>query len=90
MLRNKLILLSVVFLSACQTTQPGIKTVVQKVEVPVATPCKEVIPPAPAFNFDKLQPSNDIFVQVQVLDADRLLHQGYEEQLLAALNACVK
>lgn len=90
MVRNKLILLSVLLLAACQTPQPGIKTVIQKVEIPVAVPCKEVIPLTPAFNFDKLVPSNDIYGQVQALSADRLLHEGYEEQLLAALTACVK
>jgi len=89
MVRNKLILLSVLLLAACQTPQPGINTVIQKVEVPVAVPCKEAIPPAPAFNFDKLVPSTDIFGQVQALTADRLLHQGYEEKLSAALTACV-
>jgi len=89
MVRNKLILLSVLLLAACQTPQPGINTVIQKVEVPVAVPCKEVIPLTPAFNFDKLVPSTDIYGQVQALTADRLLHQGYEEELLAALTACV-
>lgn len=90
MVRSKFILLSVLLLAACQTPQPGIKTVIQKVEVPVAVPCKEAIPLTPAFNFDKLVPSTDIYGQVQSLAADRLLHLGYEEELLAALTACVK
>jgi len=90
MVRNKIILLSVLLLAACQTQQPGIKTVIQKVEIPVAVACKEPIPLTPAFNFDKLVPSTDIYGQVQALAADRLLHQGYEEELLAALTACVK
>jgi hypothetical protein len=90
MVKNKLILLSLLFMSACQTTPPGIKTVIQKVEIPVAVPCKEVIPLKPSFYFDKLVPSNDIYGQAQALSADRLLHKGYEEELLAALTACVK
>lgn len=90
MVRSKLVLLSVLLLAACQTPQPGIKTVIQKVEVPVAVPCKEVIPLEPAFYFDKLVPNTDIYGQAQALSADRLLHKGYEEELLAALTACVK
>lgn len=90
MVRSKLVLLSVLLLAACQTPQPGIKTVIQKVEVPVSVPCKEVIPQVPGFYFDKLVPSNDIYGQAQALSADRLLHKGYEEELLAALTACVK
>ena len=89
--RSKIILVSTLLLAACQTTPPpGIKTVIQKVEIPVATPCKEAIPVTPVFNFDKLVPSNDIYGQVQALTADRLLHEGYETQLLVALTACVK
>ncbi len=90
MVRSKLILLSVLLLAACQTQQPGIKTVIQKVEIPVSVPCKEVIPLRPGFYFDKLVPSTDIYGQVQALSADRLLHEGYEEELLATLTACVK
>ena len=65
--RSKIILVSTLLLAACQTTPPpGIKTVIQKVEIPVATPCKEAIPVTPVFNFDKLVPSNDIYGQVLI------------------------
>jgi hypothetical protein len=91
MLRNNLILiiLSIIVLTGCATTQPpGINTVIQKVEVPVQTACKAAIPPTPAFNFDKLKLGDDIFVQTQALLADRLLHLGFENQLLVALKSC--
>jgi len=93
MLRNSVIIAALV-LSGCATTQlpsqPGINTVIQKVEIPVSVPCKVKIPEKPAFNFDKLIENDDIYVKSQASLADRLLHLGYEEELLIALNSCVK
>ena len=88
MLRNKLVILSAVLLSACASTQPGIKIVTQKIEVPVAVPCKTDIPPTPSFNFDKLTSDKDIYNKTQAVLADRLLHLGYEDQLVTALKSC--
>ena len=80
----------VVLLSACATTEPVINTVVQKVEVPIAVPCEVEVPVRPDFNFDKLTPEQDVFEKTRALLADRKLHLGYETELLAALNSCIK
>ena len=94
MLKNNLLVLSVILLSGCcifqPKPQPGIEVQTQRVEIPVAVPCKAVVPPVPVDNFDKLMTSNDIFVKNQALLADRLNHLGYEKELVAALNSCIK
>lgn len=90
MLKNNLIL-AALLLSGCATpTVEGIKTVTQRVEIPVAVPCKEIVPEVPTYNFDMLLVDKDIYLKVQALLADRLLHLGYEDQLRTALIACVK
>lgn len=92
MVKNNLLLsiIVIVLLAGCATTQPGIKVEIQKVEIPVAVPCKAVVPVAPSFNFDKLTTDKDIFVKNQAMLADRLLHLGYEAELAAALSSCIK
>ena len=88
---NKLFLgLVVLALAGCGTDGPLIKPVIQKVEVPVAVPCKAEVPTPPDFNFDKLKPEQDIFDKSKAALADRRLHQAYEAELLAALNSCIK
>jgi hypothetical protein len=87
---NLLIIGLVILLSACATTDPVINTVVQKVEVPIAVPCEAEVPVRPDFNFDKLTPEQDVFEKTRALLADRKLHLGYETELLAALNSCIK
>jgi hypothetical protein len=90
---NLLILSCAILLSGCalfNKPQPGIEVQTQKVEIPVAVPCKAVVPKVPSWNFDKLTTANDIFTKDQYLLADRQLHLGYEDQLLAALNSCIK
>jgi hypothetical protein len=90
-MENKLlILLSALILSACATDGPVINTVVQRVEVPIAVPCKAVVPAAPDLSFDKVTPDQDIFDKTKSLLADRKLHLGYEADLLAALSSCIK
>jgi len=90
-MRNKLLIVSVaLFLSACATDGPVINTVVQKVEVPVAVPCKATVPAAPNLTFDKLSPEQTIFEKTKALLSDRKLQLGYEAELLAALNSCIK
>ena len=88
-MRNKLILILVLMLSAC-ASNPVISTVVQKVEVPVAIPCKAQVPTKPEFSFDSLSEDKDIFEKIKALLADRKLHLGYETELSAALDSCVK
>lgn len=79
-----------VLLVACATTDPAISVETQTVKIPVAVPCKAKIPDAPIFNFDTIDPAQDIFEKTKILLADRKLHLGYEAELVAALNSCVK
>lgn len=80
----------ILLLSACATPAPGTKVVVQKVEVPIAVPCKVAIPELPKYNFDSLTVDDDIFIKSKTLLADRLLHLGYENELSVALISCIK
>lgn len=90
MLRNKFILLLTLIFAGCATDGGVVKTVIQKVEIPIAVPCKVKVPSKPDFNFDKLTEQQDIDEKTKSLLADRKLHLGYEEDLSAALGACVK
>lgn len=89
-MQNKLVLIVSLFLSGCVSTGPVIRTEIQKVEVPIEVPCKAVVPAKPDFNFDKLTVENDVFEKARATLADRELHLGYETELLAALNSCIK
>ena len=89
-MRNKFILSVALLLSACATTESGVEVQIQRVEVPIAVPCKAVIPTVPDFTFDKINPDVDIYEKTKSLLSDRKLHLGYEAELLAALNSCVK
>ena len=85
-----LMLLLPLSLIACATTDPTISVETQIVKVPVAVPCKAAIPVVPTFSFDTIDPAQDIFEKTKILLSDRKLHLGYEAELLAALNSCVK
>lgn len=76
------------FLSACAFDKPVIQTVVQKVEIPIAVPCKADIPDTPIFFFDSLTVDKDIFEKNKVLLADRELYKAYSAALLTALKSC--
>lgn len=90
-MQNKLLIVSLaILLSACGHTEPVINTVIQKVEIPVEVPCKAKIPTVPDFNFGKLASTDDIYAKSKAALADRELHLGYEIELLAALNSCIK
>lgn len=89
-MQNKLALVAVLFLAGCATDAPLINTVIQRVEIPVAIPCKATVPTKPDFNFDKLTEDQDVFEKTKATLADRKLHLGYEEELLAAMNSCIK
>jgi hypothetical protein len=89
-MQNNILILSIILLSGCATTEPVINTVIQRVEVPIAVPCKAVVPVKPDFNFDKLKAEQTVFDKTKALLADRKLHMGYEGELLTALNSCVK
>ena len=90
MLKSSFSFILIFLLSACATPEPGIKVVVQRVEVPIAIPCKAAIPELPKYNFDLLTTSDDIFTKNKALLSDRLLHLGYEHELSVALISCVK
>lgn len=85
---SKLILVLALMLAGCATTEPTIKIVTQRVEVPVAVPCKEVALAVPDYCFDKLTVDNDIFDKTKCLLSDRENSKGYETELLAKFNAC--
>jgi hypothetical protein len=53
-------------------------------------PCKATVPTKPDFNFDKLTEDQDVFDKTKATLADRKLHLGYETELLAAVNSCIK
>lgn len=83
-------MLAALSLIGCATTEPVINTVIQEVKVPVAVPCSVAIPVKPEYNFDKVTVDKDIYKKTQAILADRKLRQGYEVELEAALNSCVK
>lgn len=83
-----LLLLSLVIVAGCATTDPSIKVVTQKVEIPIAVPCKEELPAPPDYCFTKLTEQSDIFEKTKCLLSDRYLNLGYESELIAKLNAC--
>lgn len=90
-MRNKILaLVLLLVLSGCATREPTIKTVIQRVEVPISVPCKATVPPEPDFNFKRLSPDHGIYEKTRAILADRKLHIGYEIELLAALNSCIK
>lgn len=89
-MRNNLIVTLCLVIYGCATTDPVTKTVVQKVEIPIPVQCKVELPDPPSFNFPKLQITQNIYEKSQALLADRKLQIGYEQQLLAALNSCIK
>ena len=80
--------LAILALAGCATDQPVIQTVTQKVEIPVAMPCKTPTPPAPDYCFNKLTSQDDIFTDTKCLLSDRYKSQAYEINLNAALDSC--
>jgi hypothetical protein len=89
-MRNSLLILALALTGCATTNGPAVDAVIQKVNVPISIPCTAVVPPAPEYNFSNLTVDEDIFVKTQTLLADRDLSLGYEAQLLAALDSCVK
>lgn len=89
MYANKLfLLLPVLVLSGCALTEPVIRVVTQKVEVPVPVACKEEIPAVPEYCFANLLDETDIYDKTKCLLSDRNKSMGYEIELLAKLKAC--
>ena len=82
------ILFAIILLAGCATTDPVIKVVTQRVEVPVPVACKEEAPAVPDYCFSKLTESNDIYDKSKCLLSDRDRSIGYETELLSKFNAC--
>ena len=74
---------AVVLLSACGTTAP-----VQTVRVPVPVVCQEPMPARPVMPTEGLRPpvTLDSFVAAAAAEIER--REGYEGELVAALEAC--
>lgn len=83
-----LAIVALVALSGCATTDPVLKVVTQRVEVPVPVACKEEAPALPDYCFSKLTEGSDIYDKTKCLLSDRDRSLGYETELLAKLNAC--
>ena len=75
-------------LTGCATTDPVLKVVTQRVEVPVPVACKEEAPVVPDYCFSKLTENSDIYDKTKCLLSDRARGLGYETELLAKFNAC--
>lgn len=81
----KAVLLALV-LGGCaggQVVSPG-----KPYAVPVMTHCNPPVITEPDWNVNKLHPPVGIFSGTQAVVADVPLHQGYEAELRAALEAC--
>ena len=90
-MKNIITIFAVTLISVgCATTRPVIDVQTQEVEVPIAMPCVVLVPVAPIFNFDRVTVDQELFDKTKALLADRKLHLGYETELLAALNSCIK
>lgn len=87
---NLIIIFAALALVGCGTTKPVINTVIQKVEIPIAVPCKATVPAKPDFNFDKLTVEQNIFDKTKADLADRKLHLAYQAELLVQLEGCIK
>lgn len=83
-----LLVLLAMILVGCATPEPVVRIVTVRVEVPVPIACKEETPLPPAFCFDRLAETSNIYEMVQCLLSDRKLSQGYEIELTATLKAC--
>jgi hypothetical protein len=81
-----LVLIVLALLTGC-TTVPSAPEVTE-VKVPVPVPCKIDAPVPPAFAVDALPLGSDAWTQMQALRVERLQRQGYESELLAAIEAC--
>lgn len=86
-------ILAAVALAGCATD--GVKpseprVVIQRVEVPIPTPCVVKAVPVPDFAdaANKLEAAANLFEKVKLLLAGRIQHYAYEGELRAAQKAC--
>lgn len=74
----------VVLLAGCGTAPPT----VQRVEIPVFTPCVKVVPQRPAYEFDQLEPEAADGEIVLALARDWPRGRAYEVKLEAIIAGC--
>ncbi|MFG8604980.1 hypothetical protein ACEOVY_29100 [Pseudomonas aeruginosa] len=81
------LMLVIVALAGCSgQVEPEPRT--ERVEVPVAVPCRVPAVEVPAWATAGLKKSDDIQTKVRALLAERRQRIGYEAQLLAANRTC--
>lgn len=85
---SKYLLLAVLILGGCATTESSKPPEPKIVQVPIRVPCEIEEPKTPDYNFPRSSTESTLYEKVQALLADRLLHLGYEEQLRTALRGC--
>ena len=78
-------LVAAVLLAGCGTAPPA----TQIVEVPVYTPCVKEVPPAPAYEFDKLPLDAPAGEKVLALARDWPRGRKYEDELEAIIAGCI-
>ena len=75
-------------LAACSTAPPRVE--IQRVSIAVPVACQEPMPARPVMPTEALRPGAtvDQFAQAAMAEIER--REGYEGQLVAALEACTK
>ncbi|MGY2263493.1 hypothetical protein [Pseudomonas sp. SDO5561_S422] len=84
-MRSLLVVLALV-LVGCAGKEPEVRTV--RVEVPVLVPCKTQQVAVPPWAANGLKKSDSLEIKVRSLLAERRQRQGYERELLAAVDSC--
>ena len=74
----------ILVLVGCGSAPPAL----QRVEVPVFTPCVKVVPQRPVYEFDQLAPAATDGEFVLALARDWLRGRKYEVELEAAIARC--
>jgi hypothetical protein len=80
-----LLLVAIGSLAGCGGTLPAVPA---RTAIPVE--CKETIPSRPAMPTDNLTAASSLDSSVQAMQAEIVLREGYEGQLVTALKACTK
>ena len=83
---RKILLALFLPLTACAAPQPVFKPVT--VDMPIAVPCKTVMPPAPASPLQNLTPQAPLFDKTRAALVEIDARKNYEAQLRAALQSC--
>lgn len=86
MIARGLVLSAALLLAGCATVPPSV--VVQRVNVAVPVECQEPVPARPVMPADALRPGATIDDFVRAAMAEMQRREGYEGQLLIALQAC--